>query len=268
LNSNNKKDFGCSNPYSNSPKNIGEKCINKIKKFRQFMEQSKKLDECIKNPIIKSSNWNTNEFKYITFNIEELQNFLDYYIENYTNIYSNRFKTIDLNRNRVENRQVYIEFVHKMIENGQIPYIVYEIFDIKTGWIRVGWSSHSPVERMNWYLLRSFSPNLPEGMANIYYEMANSGSKRKALARFDIKVRYIFPTKGEAQIMEEFLTIFRNRANNSEGFDLTINNEYNKIVGDLFKKGMGGSFPKGSLIQNGAMYLLFHLLKLYWTALK
>lgn len=247
MTSNNKKEFRCSNPYSTSPKNLGEKCINEINKFRQWIEQSKKLDDCLKNPIKKSSNCNTNEFKFLTFNIEELQNFLDYYIESYTNIYSNRFKNIDLNRNRVENRQVYFEFVHRMIKNGQIPYIVYEICDNETGWIRVGWSSHSPNERMNWYLLRSFSPNLPENMANIYYEMANCESKRKALARFDMKVRYIFPTKGEAQIMEEFLTIFRNRANNSDGFDLTINNNYNKIVGDLFKRGLGGSFPKGSL---------------------
>ena len=248
MTSNNKKEFRCSNPYSKSPKNLGEKCINEINKFRQWMEQSKKLESYTKNPLKKSSNRNTNEFKYITFNIEELQNFLDYYIENYKNIYSNRFKTIDLRRNVVENRQVYHEYIRRMIKNGQIPYIVYEIIDNETGWIRVGWSSHSPDERMNWYLLRSFSPNLPADMANIYFEMANCGSKKRALARFNMRVRYVFPSKGEAQILEEFLTIFRNNsADNPDGYDLTINNQYNKIVGDLFKQGLRGSFPSGSL---------------------
>ena len=186
-------------------------------------------------------------FTHFIINLKELQGFLDNYNENYNNIYSRRFKNLDLNRNYVVNRQIYLELVRRIIQKGQIPYIVYEMCDKETGWIRVGWSSHSPDERMNWYLFRSFSPNLPADMANIYYEMVSCGSKRRALARFDMKVRYVFPTKGEAQILEEFLTIFRNRANNLDGYDLTINNQYNKIVGDLFKQGLRGSFPSGSL---------------------
>ncbi|MFX1366410.1 MAG: cyclin family protein [Promethearchaeota archaeon] len=247
MNFKNNKDFSCFNPNFNSPKNIREKCIDGIQKFGQRIEQSRKLDGCINSSIKKSLNRNINVFKHLKLKKEELQNYLDYYIEKYANIYSNRFKTIDLNRNRVENPQVYNEFVHRIIKNGQIPYIVYEICDNETGWIRVGWSSHSPDERMNWYLLRSFSPNLSANMANIYYEMAKIGSKRKCLARFDMKVRYVFSTKGEAQIMEEFLTIFRNRADNPDGYDLTLNNEYNKIVGDIYKRGLRGSFPKASL---------------------
>jgi len=182
-----------------------------------------------------------------TLNIKELQGFLTYYIENYNNIYSKRFNNLDLNRSKVVTHQVYIELARKIIQNGQIPCIVYEICDNKKGWIRIGWSSHSPDERMKAYLNKSFSPSLPPDMANIYYEMAKSGSKRQAQARFDMRVRYVFPTKGEALIMEEFLTIFRNRANNPNGYDLTINNDYNKIVGNLFKQGMGGSFPLRTL---------------------
>jgi len=186
-------------------------------------------------------------FTHFKIDLKELQGFLDCYNENYNNIYSKRFKNLDLNRNYVVNREIYFELVKRIIQKGQLPYIVYEICDNETGWIRVGWSSHSPDERMSWYLIRSFSPKLPADMANIYYEMATCGSKRRALARFDMKVRYVFPTKGEAQILEEFLTIFRNRANNTNGYDLTINNQYNKIVGDLFKRGLRGSFPSGSL---------------------
>ncbi len=182
-----------------------------------------------------------------TLKIKKLQGFLTYYIENYNNIYSKRFKNLDLNRSKVVTHQVYIELARKIIQNGQIPCIVYEICDDKKGWIRIGWSSHSPDERMKWYLNKSFSPSLPPDMANIYYEMAKNGSKRQAQARFDMRVRYVFPTKGEALIMEEFLTIFRNRANNPSGYDLTINNEYNKIVGELFKRHIGGRFPSGSL---------------------
>ena len=72
-------------------------------------------------------------------------------------------------------------------------------------------------------------------MANIYHEMAKSKSKDQTSSRFLIKARYLFPSKGEAQIMEEFLTIYRNRADNKNGYDLKINNEYNQIVGECFE---------------------------------
>ncbi|KKL63085.1 hypothetical protein LCGC14_2178630, partial [marine sediment metagenome] len=268
------------NLYKSTELNMNEKSkLIKIIQKRDISEEDREVIKSLlgrlsKNELItllKNGFLNSEDFKYMdedpplmtgeiidiskrrasdtpfTINIKELQGFLKYYIENYNNIYSKRFKNLDFNRNKIVTHQVYIELARKIIQNGQIPCIVYEICDNKKGWIRIGWSSHSPDERMKWYLIKSFSPNLPPNMANIYYEMAKSGSKRQAQARFDMRVRYVFPTKGEALIMEEFLTIFRNRANNPNGYDLTINNEYNKIVGDLFKRGIGGSFPLGSL---------------------
>jgi len=186
-------------------------------------------------------------YNHFTLDIREIQEFLNYYTKNYNNIYSKRFKKLDLNLNRVSDRQLYDEIVRKIVQMGQFPHIVYELCDNDTSWIRVGRSSHSPEERMKWYLRRAFSPNLPADMANIYYEMAKSKSKEHALERFNLKVRYVLPNKGEAQIMEEFLTIYRNRAKSSEGYDLRRNHEYNKIVGDLFKRGMGRKFPSGAL---------------------
>jgi hypothetical protein len=178
---------------------------------------------------------------------EDLIQFKEFYINKYNNFYSQRFKHLDLIKNRIANHQIYIEFVRNIVKRGKNPHIVYEIYDNETSHIRVGWSSHSPDERMNWYLMRAFAPELSPDLANIYPEMAKCKSKRHAIARFKMKVRYVFPSKGEAQIMEEFLTIYRNKANNSVGYDLSINNEYNKIIGDLMKKGLKGSFLKGSL---------------------
>lgn len=172
---------------------------------------------------------------------------MNYYTKTYRNIYSKRFKKLDLNLNRVSDGQSYNEIVRKIVQMGQFPHIVYEIYDNETGWIRVGRSSHSPKERMEWYLRRAFSPNLTADVANIYYEMVKCKSKEHALERFNLKVRYVLPNKCEAQIIEEFLTIYRNRTNNSKGYDLKKNNEYNKIVGDLFKRGMSGKFPSGTL---------------------
>ena len=143
--------------------------------------------------------------KDFDLNYIELKEFLRYYTKNYRNFYSDRFKHLDSDRNKVNSQQIYLELLRKTVQRGQVPHIVYEIYDKETGWIRVGWSSHSPDERMNWYILRAFSPQLLPEMANIYHEMAKCKSKKQALSRFIMKVRYIYPSKGEAQIMEEFL---------------------------------------------------------------
>jgi len=193
------------------------------------------------NKEVKSEGKELKEFEE-KVTIEVLQEFLENYINNYKNFYSERFKHLDLNRNRVENHQVYKELRRRIIKSGQIPHIIYEIYNKKTGWIRIGRSSYSLSGRMQSYLSRAFSPSLPRGLANIYYDMRKCKSKKEALNRFEIKVLYIFPTKGEAQIMEEFLTIYRNKADNHVGYNLAINNEYNKVIGDLFKRGTGGKF--------------------------
>lgn len=169
------------------------------------------------------------------FKIDELQDFLNHYNKQYDNFYSERFKKLDLRKGRVENNEIYKDLRESMIKKGIKPHIVYEIIDKKKDWIRVGRSSFNKNQRLKWYLSRAFSPNLPSSLSNIYHEMAKCDTKQDARNRFVIEVRYIFSRKGEAQVMEEFLTIFRNRANNSVGYDLNINNEYNKIVGDLFK---------------------------------
>ena len=175
--------------------------------------------------------------------IDDLQKFLSFYQLNFNNFYSERFKYLDINYNKIENIEIYNTLRDEIIKSNQIPNIVYEIFDIEQKFIRVGRSAASPADRMKYYLNSAFSPSFDNEESNLFYEMNKCGSKENALKRFKIIPRYIFPSKGESQIMEEFLTIFRNRANNTLGYDLKINNEYNKIVGDLFRK----SFLSGAL---------------------
>ena len=143
---------------------------------------------------------------------------------------------MDINFNKTENLQIYETLHDEIIKSKQKPNIVYEIIDIEKIFIRVGRSAAALSDRMKYYLNSAFSPSFDKEESNLYNEIFNCGSKANALKRFKIVVRYVFPSKGEAQIMEEFLTIFRNRTNNVLGYDLKINNEYNKIVGDLFRK--------------------------------
>ena len=143
------------------------------------------------------------------------------------------------------------------MKKGHIPYIVYELFDVKMALIRIGYSKYTATQRKKWYLMRALNfkdKMIPEGWGKIYKAIQECGSKLEAEKRFRMYVRYIIPSKGEAKIMEEFLTIYRNRANNKVGYDLSINNNYNAIVGDFFK-GMDntGNFKpivKGNLAHN------------------
>ena len=172
-----------------------------------------------------------------TLNFDDLQQFLNFYLSNYNNFYSERFKYLDVNYNKIENFEVYKTLRDEIIKSKQIPNIVYEIIDIEKGFFRPGRSAASPADRMKYYLTTAFNAsNFNIEPINLYNEIRNCGSKENALKRFKILVRYVFPSKNESRIMEEFLTIYRNRANNTVGYDLKINNEYNKIVGDLFRR--------------------------------
>jgi hypothetical protein len=203
------------------------------------------------NPIPKIKNsFPINNISKFSLFLIDLQKFLDYYIEKYNNFYSKRFNKLDLRKGWVENKQIYKIFRKKIVNKGQIPHIVYKILDVNTRWIRVGRSKNSPKVRFKFYKSRAFSYNFTKGMANIYPEMASCKTRKNIKKRFKMRVRFIVPSKGEAQVLEEFLTIYRNRANNQIGYDLTINNEYNKIVGDIFKIGSGGKFLSGALNAN------------------
>ncbi len=59
------------------------------------------------------------------------------------------------------------------------------------------------------------------------------GDKVKIPEVFEFQVWYVVEDEAYAITLERFLTIYYNRANNSVGYDLSINNYYNPIVGDL-----------------------------------
>jgi len=159
-------------------------------------------------------------------NVDDLQKFLNFYKSTYNNFYSERFKHLDVNYNKTENIEIYKTFRDEIIKSQQIPNIVYEIIDLEKGFIRPGRSAASPADRMKYYLTTAFSSSkLDIEPINLYNEIRKCGSKENALKRFKIVVRYVFPSKNESRIMEEFLTIYRNRANNTLGYDLKINNE-------------------------------------------
>ena len=72
----------------------------------------------ILKPIEKKKIDNLTEIEKTTSNFrlstKVLQKFLDFYIHNYDNIFSKRFESIDLDRNKVLNQQIYLEFLRNI----------------------------------------------------------------------------------------------------------------------------------------------------------
>ncbi|MHA2282238.1 MAG: hypothetical protein ACXAC5_15455 [Promethearchaeota archaeon] len=206
-------------------------------------EKTKRILSVNKNKILDINPQNKKNLK---LDINDLQQFFKHYIEKYDNFYSKRFKKLDLNNHRVHDKVTYNEVRRNIINKGHIPYIIYELFDTKTSWIRIGYSKYTATQRKEWYLKRIFNSKnkeIPKSWGKIYKAIQECETKNEAQKRFRMFVRYILPSKGEAKIMEEFLTIYRNKADNDVGFDLSVNNNYNAIVGDLFKgRDVDGNF--------------------------
>ena len=185
--------------------------------------------------------------KKIIFDLDELEDFRMGYVSKYTNFYSVNFEKLNVKDHFVKNEEDYLTKVRSLTKKNKDPYSVYEIYDSEKKKFRVGYSSYSPNVRMKWYLNRAFQPTLSPKSANIYREIRSCDSRKNALKRFRMIIRFVYDSIESAQSMEVFLTIFRNKCDNTKGFDLSINNNYNKIVGELMKIDLQGKFLKKEL---------------------
>ena len=105
-----KRDSSCTKNPTNK---LSEKTINSPSDLEDFIYFDE--DNTVMTEKLIPLNKKAPTFTYFTIDLKELQGFLDCYNENYNNIYSKRFKNLDLNRNYVVNRQIYYELVKRII---------------------------------------------------------------------------------------------------------------------------------------------------------
>ena len=166
--------------------------------------------------------------------ISSLTNFLKKYTSKYNNYYATNFRLIsDFLFGRITNLADFIRKRDTIIRDDSNYFIVYKVTNKETGYVRIGYWMGDPASRMRAYLKRSFAPNPPRTLTNFHKDMRGIGDPNKIPKTFDFQVLYIFKTKTEAKVLEQFLTIYENQAENELGYDLSINNYYNPIIGDL-----------------------------------
>lgn len=83
------------------------------------------------------------------------------------------------------------------------------------------------------YLSKSFS-NGQTGLHNLHLDIRALGDKMKFTDKFEFQILCVSGSLVEIKTLERLLIIYENRYNNEVGYDLSINNYYNKIVGDLY----------------------------------
>ena len=172
---------------------------------------------------------------------KKLNKFLEYYTRTYNNYYSNNFRRIkNLSIGRITSLEDYENKRKGIVNCNKNPSIVYRIINLIKQYIRSGYSGESPAWRLSKYMARSFG-NSKKKLTNFHLDLrALKDRKKKVWEIFEFQPLYIFDNESYAKIIEQFFTIFHNRAKNKKGYDLSINNFYNPIIGDaieLAKKG-------------------------------
>jgi len=175
---------------------------------------------------------------YINFpyDIVSLNNFRIQYISTYDNLFSGKIQLIkDFTDGKIESIEEYKKKVQKNTINGKRSFIVYRIIDKKRFFVRIGYASDSPADRWRNYFRKAFAPNINlKRISNCHLSMRILNIPSKVEKFFEFQPLFVFNNEEQAKDMEICLILYENGANNDVGYDLTINNEYNKIVGDAY----------------------------------
>lgn len=190
---------------------------NRTTKFREIAQS------CIK-------------YKNHPYELSDLKQFFDYYTTFYDNIYSEFIKNItDFTNGRIESK---VDFDYILTENTikhNQSFVVYRIINKEKNYNRIGFTSMHPIDRLANYFRKSFAPNIDIKRLNNYHKDLRSLVNPNLIPyHSELQPLYVFNNVQEAKIMEIFLTVYENKADNELGYDLSINNDYNKMIGDLY----------------------------------
>ncbi len=153
--------------------------------------------------------------------------FLNFYIKNYGNAFSKEFKNI-VSLHTIKSKN---DFDQKYDNNS---YILYRILNKKRQLVRIGYTSDLPEIRLEHYLSMAFGTPDKKKEAQIHLDIRALGDIHKFRDRFEFQIISLVNTRGEVKTLERLFTIYENRYKNWLGYDLSINDYYNRIIGDWF----------------------------------
>ncbi len=172
--------------------------------------------------------------------------FFEFYKQHFNNVYSEKFKSLDLSNSvgvkslNINNARKYPNTQDKLLHKyrdlskkatkvEEIPYIIYAFVNKERpeDGIRIGMTKNLPQIRAKLYQKDSKLKKY-EGFP-LYEDIKLQGIESFKMIILDVQIG-----RKNAIISEDFFTISFNRdAKSKYGFDLSINLDYNKHVGDL-----------------------------------
>ncbi len=165
-----------------------------------------------------------------------VEKFLEFYTKNYDNEFAKNFEIIT-SLQVLQTKEELFRKIHSITNRLKNEYddgifILYRIINKSKQFVRIGYTSDI-IQRLVIYLQNSFSKIL-KGITNIHLDIRALGDRNKFNDEFEYQIICIVGDEIQILALERLFTIYENRSDNDVGFDLSINNYYNKIVGDLF----------------------------------
>jgi len=240
---------------------------NFINKFIEGINEKKELLDKTKDLIIEDDDTSKLESYekialkaiekgFITFNPAERDNyenkvaeFLDYYKKHYQNTFSEDFQKIT-NINIIRNNNDLRNEIKSIIESelnqksgDTNVFFLYRIVNKEKQLVRIG-KTGDCTHRLVGYLSRAFTEGKTrEKVTNFHLDIRSLGVRKEFNNKFEYQILCVSNNLESIKSLERLFTIYENKCNNKIGFDLSINNYYNKIVGDLYDY-IDGEFQK------------------------
>ncbi len=151
--------------------------------------------------------------------------FLNSYIVNYDNDFAKRFKNI--------NEVHIIESIEDFNERNVFgSYILYRIINKKRQIVRIGYTADAIAYRLANYFSQAFSNLNKNKKSQFHLDIRDLGDIHNFNDIFKFQILCIANTKRKIKNLERLFTIYENRYDNELGYDLSLNDYYNRIIGD------------------------------------
>ncbi len=168
---------------------------------------------------------------------KKVNQFLNYYKKQYKNAYSEDFQGII----NIEIVKSLIELENKIRLNKDVisnqksgNFFIYRIVFKEKQFVRIG-KTVDYVARLIKYLSKAFTSGKTHlDVTNLHLDIRALKNRCYFNNQFEYQILLVSPNLEYVKTTERLLTIYENKYENDIGFDLSINNYYNKIVGDLY----------------------------------
>ncbi|KKN37933.1 hypothetical protein LCGC14_0758550 [marine sediment metagenome] len=170
---------------------------------------------------------------------KNIMKFLNFYIKKYDNDFAKQFKNI-INLHIIESKRDFEErnrVITEGLENEHNKnkfgsFILYRILNKERQIVRIGYTANAVEYRLTSYFGRAFNKPDKKRDSQFHLDIRDLGDVRKFNDKFEFQILCIADNKGEIKIFERLFTIYENRYDNELGYDLSINDYYNRIIGD------------------------------------